>query len=617
MPVRLTPFICDSGSDTQEDGDQLSAMMQSTRNNAEVYTMNSDADGTPRCYSSLGLSKIRFPAQRVAELCAARMSKTIIDHHIIGRLEQSEILEARHKCMEFLTNEGLTCTDDNTELADRLIEKKLDSGESVPLDNWVTKSLHSAYRNDLDNIKGLEIGRINHVNQVLNDEMNQFQADIPNIVIDELLTFENILKKETKGMFKENLGVSFVAKFLDEMLEKARSSRDFAQQEMKNLLGHEKRLADQMNKHIREMANLLEGGLLDFLKRSAQRAQLKDTYKAIRQHFANRINIMKMRAAVSFYDGVHDARQKLMEGGEGALSILSAMSNDISLIQAFVANLSKTFNDAYETHKKIIGSPFEILIYDNDKFSTLYEIYEEVYNDSMRTKVFQDILEKIGGSIWNVRDYMDDNFKKDEFRDLFINTCKRLFEDNIDKKTIAQRIREAQNSLLNPIDYSPKLASAFEISDYFCRMNDTAARFADLRASEQAVTCVVIYHDEDDPAFNEVRKTLKEAIGRGRRAIPFTHTSDIHNILIYREFCGFPAYTLRRIEAYRNSYFSEARRENTPPLQMLTREPLNHINVPTSPVLSKFVVMVIDALTLGVVISNGTDLNFLSGTLIN
>ncbi|MCP4696855.1 MAG: hypothetical protein GY862_08405, partial [Gammaproteobacteria bacterium] len=39
----------DSGADAQEDGDPLSAMIQSNRNNSEVYTMNFDADGSPRC----------------------------------------------------------------------------------------------------------------------------------------------------------------------------------------------------------------------------------------------------------------------------------------------------------------------------------------------------------------------------------------------------------------------------------------------------------------------------------------------------------------------------------------------------------------------------------------
>ncbi len=52
------------------------------------------------------------------------------------------------------------------------------------------------------------------------------------------------------------------------------------------------------------------------------------------------------------------------------------------------------------------------------------------------------------------------------------------------------------------------------------------------------------------------------------------------------------------------SYLDESRRENTPPLQMLTREQLLHINVPTRAVLSQFAVLVIEALALGVLISD-------------
>jgi hypothetical protein len=596
-------IFLDSGADTQEGGDPLSAMMQSNRNNAEVYTMNCDADGAPRCYSSMGLCKIRFPAERVAELCAARMSQTIIDYHIIGKLDQIEILEARQKTKEFITNEGFSCTDDRIDLPDRLVEKVIESGDRVPLDNWVTKNLAKAYNNDLENIKNLEISRITHIIDVLNGELKQFQENMDERVIKALQNFELVINKEIKQMFEENLGVNFVVRFLEEMLESARQSEEYARQEMHNLLGHEKRLSDQMNTQIREMANLLEGGFFDFLKRQAQRAQLKDTYKAIRQHFINRINIMKMQAAVNFYNGVYDAKQRLMEGGEGATSCLKRMSQDIHLIQKFVADLSKTFGEAYEANQKITGSPFEILIYDNEHFSMLHEIYDEVYNDSIRAKIFGDILKRIGGSIWNVREYMDD-IKTKKLRDIFMETSGAIFRAHIDKKTVAQRIHEAKTHPINPIDYGPRIQSAYEVSNYFCRLDDAAARFADLRDSEQSVVCVVGYKDENDPAWNELEDILREAIGRSGRQIPFTHTSDIHAILLYREFCGFPAYTLRRIGTYHTSYVSEARRENTPPLQMLTKEQLEHINEPIRPVLSRFQVLAVEALALGVIMSD-------------
>jgi hypothetical protein len=594
-------IFLDSGSDAQEQGDSLSAMMQSVRNNAEVYTMNYDADGTPRCYSALGLCKISFPSKRVAELCAARMSQGIIDHHIIGRLEQSEVLEARRKVQEFLTNEGLNCTDDNRDLPDRLVEKEGDAGERIPFDNWMTKNLAKSYHTDLQDIRTLEIGKINRVVAVLNDEIIRSQKDMSDVVINELQNFNRTIQQEIKKMFQENLGVSFVAKFLEEMLGSARLSRDFAQQEMKNLLGHEKRLSDQMNNQIRNMSDLLERSLFDFLRGEARRAQLKETYKAIRQHFTNRISILKMQAAVNFYDGVYDARQKLMDGGEGAITLLSKMSNDISLIQSFVANLSKSFENGFENNKRITGSPFEILIYDNEQFSTLNEIYDDVYNDGLRTQLFHDVLTKIGGSIWNIRDYMDNEAN---LRDLFMEACKDVFAKHIDKKTVAQRIQDAKRSLINPVDYAPKLQTAFALSDYFCRLDNAGSRFADLRDSEQSVTCIVGYQDDQDSAWNEVKQVLKQAIGRGGREVPFSHSSDYHNILIYREFCGFPAYTLSRMNAYHNNYVSEANKETSPPLQMLTREPLDFINVPTSAVLSKFVVMGIEALALGVIISD-------------
>jgi hypothetical protein len=89
---------------------------------------------------------------------------------------------------------------------------------------------------------------------------------------------------------------------------------------------------------------------------------------------------------------------------------------------------------------------------------------------------------------------------------------------------------------------------------------------------------------------------------QGGKQPTFSHTSDRHSILIYRELSGFPAYTLSRLITYYNKYMDETRRENTPPLQMLTRDPLPHISVPTSPVLSRYVIAVVEALALGTVI---------------
>ena len=595
-------IFLDSGSDVQETGDPLSQMMQSNRNNAEVYTMNYDADGAPRCYSSLGLCKIRFPIDRIAELCAARISRDIIAHHIIGRLDPEEILAARRKVKEFLTNEGLECLDDNSDLPDRLVEKLQESGERIPFDNWITKALAAAYNHDVEEIGKLEIRRLTRIVQRLNNELKQFQADLPDQVIAEVQNFQVTLDREIKQMFRENLGVNFVARFLEELLDSAKHSEDYAQTQMQSLLKHEKRLADQMNNQIREMEDLLGGGFLDFLRKQAKLAQLKDTYKAIRQYFINRINVMKMRAATTFYNGIFDAKQHLMEGGEGAIPRLSNMRQTIHLIQAFIENMAQTFETAYEDKKKIEGSPFEILIYDNDKFSTLNDLYDEVYSDALREKLFGKILETIGGSIWNLQEYMDENESK--LRDLFMQTCTPDFQARYDQKTVAQRILDAKNSLSNPIDYAARLQSAYDLSDYFCRLDDATGRFADLRPSEQSVACIVGYVDQEDQAWNQVARTLREAIGRREGQKDPTHSSDRHSILLYREFCGFPAYTLKRINAYHSSYVNEARRENTPPLQMLTKEQLEFISVPTSPVLSKFELMAVEAISLGVIISD-------------
>ena len=479
-------IFLDSGADVQETGDPLSAMMQSNRNNAEVYTMNYDANGTPRCYSAMGLCKIYFPAPRVAQLCAARLSKAIIDFHIIGVLDQGEILELRQRMKNFIADEGLGCNDDNKDLPNRLSQKVTGDrdyhyhiqtrdpfGYPEPnefLDKWFNENLDAAYNNDVENIKTLDIGRLTHIVQFLSKELNQFQVDMPNRILGELLHFQRILDKAIQDMFAENLGVNFVAKFLEELLQNVKASEEFAQAQMRSFAEHDKRLADSMNYQMKEMGNLLESRWPRFLRGNTQRAQLKDTYKGIRDYFINRINIMKMRAAADFYNGVYDARQKLLEGGEGAISRLTNMRQRISLMKNFSINLAKSFAAAYEENKKITEAPFEILVYDNDRFSTLSEIYDAAYSDSLRAKLFGEILQQIGGSIWNVQQYMDDDPPR--LRNVFMNVCAPVFQEQINKKTVAQRILEAKKTLENPIDYHPRIRRAYDLSDYFCPLDD-------------------------------------------------------------------------------------------------------------------------------------------------
>ncbi len=547
-------IFLDSGADAQEGGDPLSAMIQSVRNNAEVYTMNYDADGTPRCFSSLGLCKIRFPAERVAELCAVRMAHSIIEHHIAGHLSEADGLDARRQAQEFLITEGFACDADHGDFPNRLIEKQLERGERTPLDSWVTQNLVRAQNSFLENLKDLEIGRINHIVNTIASELSKFQEELPIRVIEELSTFNGIVEQTVRKMFQENRGVSFVERLLKEVYERVVAARDFAQQEIITLVGREKRLADQMNHHIREMASLLGRGLLSFLRNEAKRAQLRETSRAIRQYFLDRINVMKLRAVVDFCDGVYDDPQRLLAGGEGAIARLSKKIADISLIQAFVAKQARSFQEAYEQNKRIKGSPFEILIYDQTYFSELHEIFDAVYSDALRASLFAEILRKIGGSIWHIQDYIADETAAKALREHFIAVCRQAFQPEIDRKTVAQRIVAAKQRATHPIDYGPNLQSAYEVADYFCRLNDGAAGFADLRDSEQSVTCVVAYLDPQDTGWESVQSMLRESMARSGRQLPFSHTSDRHNILIYREFAGFPAYTLSRIRAYYNNY---------------------------------------------------------------
>lgn len=136
----------------------------------------------------------------VAELCAAHMSQEIIAHHIIGRLDQTEILEARRRVKGFINNEGLGCMDDAYDLPDRLCEKLMEGGERIAFDNWLTKSLASAYNNDVENINKLQIKRFTVIVQKLNSELSQLQSELPDRAIEELHNFQGVLIGKSKDV---------------------------------------------------------------------------------------------------------------------------------------------------------------------------------------------------------------------------------------------------------------------------------------------------------------------------------------------------------------------------------------------------------------------------------
>lgn len=594
-------IFLDSGADAQENGESLSQMIQSSRNNTEAYALASDADSTPRCYSSFGLCKIRFPAERVRDLCAARLATTLVDEYVIGDTDPQETLEAKRKAQDFILNEGLSCNDDSTDLPDRLAERLLESGERMPFGNWVTQSLQRAYNMDLENLRTLDISRINQIVKTLTKEVVQLEESASTRVLAELQTFRALLDRSVGAMFKDQRGVGYVGRFLREIGDTARASREYAQQEMKNALGHEKRLTDLMSKENSELANLLDAGIFKPFKKEAQREQLKTAYSAIRQQFLNRIAFVKMRAAIDFYDGVFDVRQRLVEGGEGAISMTQSRINDLNLIQGYSENIAKLFRSAFEENKRIQGSPFEILIYDNEHFTDIDTIYSAVATDALRNSIFGKFLERVGGSVWDIRGYLDNDDKLTDLRILLMDVCRGPFEEEVARKSVAQRIRDSRRSAEWPIDYGPTIQTAYELAGYYCRLNDQAKRFAVMRESEQSLTVVVGYYEENDPAWDEVKAVLRESVRRGGADIPFSRSSDRHSILVYREFSGFPAYTLARISAYHNSFVDESRRENASPLLMLTKEPLQHITVPTHQVISRLDVMAIEAIAIGVI----------------
>jgi hypothetical protein len=594
-------IFLDSGADAQDDGDSLSQMMQSSRNNTEAFALASDADGTPRCYSSFGLCKIRFPAERVRDLCAARLGATLLTDYVVGSTDPQETLEAKNKARDFIVSEGLSCDESGTDLPDRVAERRDAGGDREPFLQWVTKSLTRAYNADLERINELEIGRINTIVKALNKELVQLEESMLTRVVGELQDFRSLLDRSVTAMFKAERGVGYVGRFLKELLESAGSSREFAQQEMKNLLAHEKRLSDRMNKENSELAGLLDAGVLAPFRRNAQREQLKTAYGAIRQYFQNRINFIKMRAAVDFYDGVFDARQRLVEGGEGAFSVLLSRTKNLELVQAYSQNIAKDFMGAYDDNKRIQSSPFEILVYDNEQFSDVDQLLETVVTDTVKNSLFRQLLHQVGGSVWDIRSFLDSEDQLSQLRAMIMEICRVPFAEEIERKSVSQRVRDARNNAENPIDYRPSIRTAYELAGYYCRLNDRAKRFADLRDSEQTLTVVVGYYDDDDAAWEEMRTVLRESTRRAGGDVPFSRSSDRHSILVYREFSGFPAYTLSRINAYHNSFIEEARRENSSPLQMFTKESFPHINVPTHPVLSGYDLLAVEALTVGII----------------
>ena len=300
--VLCAEFIfLDSGADREigvningemEMREPLATVIQSTRNNPEPYASIIDADGTPRCYSALGLCKIRFPAQQVAELCSARMSMSIICHHILGdlnpdsilkkiekyvkqQIQQTDILdnlsaqliiESEKKAVKYFENKELRCDEINTDLPDRLIELK-DNDNYIPLDQWAEASLKKAHAFDSKNLKKLEAGRFNTIIKAIDHKIRDLQNEMSSILINELQTFQNNIEREINDIFRlEEIDdlfelthrTRYIAIFLKKLIELSKESTRFAEDKISELKKREKPFQNERQKQIRKMRTCLK-----------------------------------------------------------------------------------------------------------------------------------------------------------------------------------------------------------------------------------------------------------------------------------------------------------------------------------------------------------------------
>ena len=571
------------------------------RVNKSQYTAVIDNNKTPFCYSSLGLCIVRFPWQHVLDLCAYRFAQKVIDEHFLkpNEIKRHNVNNYVH---DFIQSKRLACDSEsqNTDydLSLRLISKE-DENEISQISTIISK----AFEATTGKIK--DASPIKKLRSNLEKRTKETKDSIDDQVSFELSAAKNIISAEIKSIMQrdQQSGLKFSIKFCEILKQECTRAMSYARKELSDAREREDKLQKHLNYNANQFQNLF-GGLTIFKKRAIN-DQFKSTLEAMKKVYLNELFVIKYDAAVKFFNNLLDRNGRMRN--EGLISYITREINKLKSIEKVMIDLHQEMRQLFDKHKNINGSEFDQLVYDNKNLQDFYDVYDPIDHNpdilsdvakkivNASTKAFQDMDNLIQSDIGLPMKPFDEH-EINIYREIFLEHCREVFIQEIDRYTVEQRIEKARDR--NIMNYYEKMNVFYDISEHYALFDRGVTSFA--RFDDQQQSFFMIGLDDKDksklPAFFQENVGLRPGEETGN----FITTRDKHQIVIFREIHGFPAYMLKTSNAYLNQYMAMSKNSKEPPLQMVPHDLIN-FQPPNEKVVFEYEKRAIEGLVFGTI----------------
>jgi len=573
------------------------------RVNKSHYTSLLDDRDIPFCYSSMGLTIIRFPRQQILELAAAKFAQKIIMHFFlrpqdINKLDIDKVVKA------FIQDKSLIC-DQESQNQPFDLSKKLITMDYEDVQDYLESAIILTFSEYSDSIKSMH--PIKQTRSVLNNRMKQLRSCIDEYILQFLSYTKNSIKEEIRSIIKcKKLGgIQPALEFCNKLHEVCCKTNEFAQKELKASHDRSSTLSRKFTNEYRILQSILSKIML--FKRKAKREQLEITLRKMRNLFLNEIYSIRYAAVTRFMEVYLDTDGNLKN--EGIIPFLTKEIERLERIKSMMDRINREMEEHYDHQLNISRSIFDQVVFDSNTLAEFHDVYNPI--DKNESKVYE-VAKKIIQESSKMFEHFDfDSFESDlglpaihfheeefqSYRSLFLQSCREPFCEELDRYNVEERIFRSLDR--GGPDYLDRMNTYYRLSHHYAVLDQKVINLARFREELQTLFIIGI-EDKDKsrlPKYFQHKVGLLPGEGTGN----FITTRDKHQIVILREVHGFPAYMLKACKAYQNKYSSIKNDVKQVPLHMI-QENLKNYEPPQERVFFKYEKKAIEGLILGIII---------------
>jgi len=574
------------------------------RVNKSHYTAVVDDRGTPFCYSSMGLCIIRFPWQQILELCAVKFAQKIIKEHFL-RPEETKNVDIDEAVRTFLKDKCLICNEESKNDSFDLSKKLISMGDEDE-QSYLESAISMAFNEYSDTIKN--INPVKQTRNTLNSRVKQLKNSIDDYISQLLTHTKNAIKEEIRSIIKrkDSGGIQFAVEFCNKLHQACKETNAFAHKELKAAQDRTEKLGNKLTSDGRQLQSIL-GGIILLFKNKAKREQLEITLRSMKNVFLNELYAIRYSAVTRFMEVLLDSRGHLRN--EGFMPFLTREIERLEGIKNLMDRIFREMEETFEQQSQISSSTFDQVVFDSKTLAEFHDVFDPIdKNESQVPQVAKRIVKESskmfdnidGNSVQADLGLSINPFQEKEYqayRSLFLEACRAPFYEPINRYNVEERIYRSIER--GGPDYLVKMKAYYKVSQHYAVFDQGIVNLARFR--EDLQTFFMIGIEDSDKSQLPKHFQQKVSLRPGEETGNFITTRDKHQIIIFREVHGFPAYMLKSCKSYLNKYTMITKDAKENPLQMV-QENLENYEPPDEKVVFKYEKRSVEGIVLGTII---------------